>query len=96
MKDSPLNIEIKDDKLVISIGVETLTQAVEKEWGNSQIVNRDNFIKHITEAIIEEKNGDSPITTMITNAAERSKILNKAETKDINQWWVLLLKEPNG
>lgn len=92
MKDDPLKIEIVDEKLVISVGINTLCCAIEQEWGNnSQIINQENYIKDVIKALVREEEGDTPLTKMLSVAAKKAFSNEKRERKD--DWWVLKNKD---
>lgn len=88
MKDAPLKIEMVDEKLVISVGIDTLCCAIEQEWGNnSQIINQENYIKDVIKALVREEEGDTPLTKMLSIAAKKAFSNEKREKTD--DWWVL-------
>ena len=92
--NEPLKVTVVDGELIISVGVDTLAQALEKEdpWLGYQIVNTKNFTKSLIQEITKDHDGRSWITDMFVSAATELKGVKLDIKDEKDQWWALKLK----
>ncbi len=75
MKNETLKTEIKNGQLVISIGINTLSEAVQQsqDWENWKIINNDKFANDVLcELTREDETGLCMIKRLFDDAAWRA------------------------
>ena len=72
-KNQHLEIEIRDGRLVISIGIDLLCSAIQSEIQDFRIVSNDEFVKEvINELEAEEEDGTTLVHKMLDTAANQA------------------------
>jgi hypothetical protein len=74
-KNQPLNVEIKDGAISISIGVETLAKVVELKGGSlaCKITNPAKFaIDVLVELTAEQEDGTTEVHLLLDQAAQQA------------------------
>lgn len=74
LKNTPLNVEIKNDQLIISIGIDTLAFAIENadkcDLYNIKIENSEGFAKDLLNELLQENEvGETLMSDMLDSAA---------------------------
>lgn len=76
MKDQPLKIEIKNDQLVISVGISAFafaTQAADAWPDNEVIVDESQFAKDIVHELQrEDEQGSTPLHFLFDSLAQKA------------------------
>jgi hypothetical protein len=75
-EEAPLAVELRDGKLIISVGTSTLSLATSGGCGDTDsffVVSDALFAKAVArELVAEDEAGDTPVTRMLTQAARRA------------------------
>ena len=73
LSETPLEIEVKNGQVIISIGVETLCFATQAEIHDFKITNKEGFVKDlINELNAEEEDGTTLVHRMFDKAADNA------------------------
>lgn len=79
MTTNLLNIEIKDNKVIISIGLEELIFAVQQEIKDFKITNKKGFIKHIVNELENEEEDGTTLVHKLFDEAANNAIENGSD-----------------
>jgi hypothetical protein len=85
-KDAPLSVEVKEDRLVISIGIDTLAYCFERSESNNpydeetgdfkqieRVASPMQFAKDVaTELMMEEEDGSTPLNLLLDKMCEEA------------------------
>lgn len=72
--NSPLTVELKDKKLQISVGINTLAKFLDTDrLGGYEIVNNEKFALDLIRQLLEEDDeGTTPVHLMLDEAANEA------------------------